>query len=73
VVDDAGRILWERYLDRLVRLVTAGMKHALSATLDEQYVALSAIDSFRRRADGQFSWRDDRHDPWWILMTIVAR
>ncbi len=73
-VDDAVRALWERYYDRLVRLAKVRLKHAPSAMLDEEDVALSAIKSFcRRAAAGQFPRLDDRHDLWRILITIAAR
>jgi DNA-directed RNA polymerase specialized sigma24 family protein len=73
-VDDAVRSLWERYFDRLVRLARVRLRHAPCAMLDEEDVALCAIQSFcRRAADGQFPRLDDRHDLWRILMTIAAR
>jgi DNA-directed RNA polymerase specialized sigma24 family protein len=73
-VDDAVRALWERYYGRLVRLAKVRLRHAPSAMLDEEDVALSAIKSFCRRATaGQFPQLDDRHDLWRILITIAAR
>jgi DNA-directed RNA polymerase specialized sigma24 family protein len=74
VMDDAVRALWERYFDRLVRLARKKLRHAPSAMQDAEDVALSAINSFcRRAADGQFPRLDDRHDLWRILMTIAVR
>jgi DNA-directed RNA polymerase specialized sigma24 family protein len=74
VVEDAVRVLWERYFDRLVRLARAKLGHAPGAMLDEEDVALSAFKSFcRRAADGQFPRLDDRQDLWRILVTIAAR
>jgi DNA-directed RNA polymerase specialized sigma24 family protein len=70
----AVRVLWEQYFDRLVRLARSRLRHPPDAMQDPEDVALSAIDSFcRRAADGQFPRLDDRHDLWRILMTIAAR
>lgn len=74
VVDDAVRVLWERYFDRLVRLARARLRQAPGSMIDAEDVALSAINSFcRRTADGRFPRLDDRQDLWRILMTIAAR
>jgi DNA-directed RNA polymerase specialized sigma24 family protein len=74
VVDDAVKALWERYFDQLVRLARRRLRHLRGAISDEEDVALSAFDSFcRRAADGKFPRLDDRHDLWRILTTIAAR
>jgi DNA-directed RNA polymerase specialized sigma24 family protein len=73
-VDDAVRALWEQYFERLVCLARSKLRPAPGAMQEAEDVALSAIDSFCRRATGgRFPRLDDRHDLWRILMTIVAR
>lgn len=71
---DAARELWGRYFDRLVRLARARLGSARCGEVDEEDVALSALDSFcRRAAAGRFPRLDDRDDLWRLLVTITAR
>jgi DNA-directed RNA polymerase specialized sigma24 family protein len=73
-MDAAARVLWERYFDRLVRLARSWLRNARNSMDDGEDVALSAIDSFcRRAAEGKFPQLDDRHDLWRILVTIAYR
>jgi hypothetical protein len=54
-VDNAMTALWDRYFDSSARLTKVRPRHAPSAMLDKEDVALSAINRFcRRAAEGQF-------------------
>jgi DNA-directed RNA polymerase specialized sigma24 family protein len=71
---DAARQLWDRYFERLVSLARARMRGKPSGLADEEDVALSAFDSFCRRAEGgQFPALGGRDDLWRLLVTITAR
>jgi DNA-directed RNA polymerase specialized sigma24 family protein len=73
--DDAANELWDRYFPRLVGLARSklgGLRRKASA--DEEDVALSAFDSFCRRAKGGgFPRLNDRDDLWRLLSTVTAR
>src|SRR5205823_11454003 len=69
-----ARELWERYFQRLVGLARKKLQHAPRRAADEEDVALSAFDSFCRRAEqGQFPRLDDRNDLWQVLLMITGR
>jgi DNA-directed RNA polymerase specialized sigma24 family protein len=73
---DAGaQHLWERYFDELVRLARKKLRaRAGGAAEDEEDAALSAFDSFcRRAASGRFPRLADRNDLWRLLVVITAR
>ncbi|MBI1915085.1 MAG: hypothetical protein HYS12_10160 [Planctomycetes bacterium] len=58
---DAVQPLWERYFRRLVGLARDRLRKLPRRTADEEDVALSAFDSFCRRAEeGRFPRLDDR-------------
>jgi DNA-directed RNA polymerase specialized sigma24 family protein len=66
--------LWERYFRRLVELARKRLRGAPRCGADEEDVALSAFDSFFRRArEGRFPQLVDRHDLWQLLVLIAAR
>jgi RNA polymerase sigma factor (sigma-70 family) len=66
--------LWESYFRRLVGLARARLHDVPRQVADEEDVALSAFDSFCRRARaGQFRSLHDRDDLWQILALITAR
>jgi DNA-directed RNA polymerase specialized sigma24 family protein len=71
----AAAALWARYFPRLVGLARAklaGLPRKASA--DEEDVALSAFDSFCRRAKGGgFPAVADRDDLWRVLATVASR
>jgi RNA polymerase sigma factor (sigma-70 family) len=70
----ALQALWERYFPPLVRLVRGKLRQVPRAAADEEDVALSAFDSFyRRAAQGQFPQLSDRHDLWSILVMVASR
>src|SRR2546421_298289 len=71
---DAAEQLWERYFHRLVCLARGKLLAVPRAAADEEDVALSAFDSFCRRAEqGLFPRLADRDDLWEILALITVR
>jgi DNA-directed RNA polymerase specialized sigma24 family protein len=71
----ATQKLWELFFGRLVSLARQRLAgRARHAADNEEDVALSAFDSFRRgAARGRFPRLNDRHDLWRLLVTITAR
>ena len=71
---DAAERLWGAYVRRLVCLARARLRAAPRRAADEEDVALSAFDSFCRRAErGQFARLDDRDDLWQLLFVLTVR
>jgi len=72
---EAVQRLWEGYFRRLVGLVRRKLRSAPpTLPADEEDVALSAFDSFCRRAEqGRFPRLDDRDDLWQLLVLIATR
>lgn len=74
--DEAAALaLWDRYFPRLVGLARARLAgFRRRAAADEEDVALSAFDSFCRRArDDGFPEVANRDDLWRVISTVVAR
>jgi DNA-directed RNA polymerase specialized sigma24 family protein len=72
--DEATRLLWSRYFERLARLGQARLRAIARGPADGEDVALSAFDSFfRGSAEGRFSQLAGRDDLWRLLTTIVIR
>jgi DNA-directed RNA polymerase specialized sigma24 family protein len=70
----AAEKLWQRYFHRLVGLARKKLHHTPRRAADEEDVALSALDTFCRRAQqGQFPDLQDRADLWHFLMVITVR
>ena len=70
----AAEELWDSYVHRLVALARARLGGTTRRAADEEDVALSAFDSFYRRAEcGQFASLSDRDDLWQILVLILER
>jgi DNA-directed RNA polymerase specialized sigma24 family protein len=66
--------LWDSYFRRLVALARARLGDLPRLIADEEDVALSAFDSFCRRAQtGHFRRLHDRDDLWQILALITVR
>jgi DNA-directed RNA polymerase specialized sigma24 family protein len=66
--------LWESYFARLVGLARARLRNISGRVADEEDVALSAFDSFYRRAEnGQFPRLEDREDLWQLLFVLTVR
>jgi DNA-directed RNA polymerase specialized sigma24 family protein len=72
--DEAARVVWEQYFDKLVRLARRKLEGVARRAADEEDVALSALKSFCRGAAGrQFPKLDDETDLWRLLVTITTR
>ena len=71
---DAARPLWEQYYHRLVATARDRLRGNRLAVADGDDVALSAFDSFCRRAEeGRFPRLNDRKDLWTLLVMIAER
>ena len=71
---DAARLLWQRYFPRLVALARKKLQATPRRVADEEDAALSAFDSFCRRAEqGQFPDLKDRDGLWALLVVLTAR
>ncbi len=69
----AGEI-WNRYYARLVAVARRRLGSSPRRTVDEEDVALSAMDHFFRGVeDGRFPKLDDRDDLWQVLVMLVSR
>jgi DNA-directed RNA polymerase specialized sigma24 family protein len=72
--EEASRRLWDAYAPRLVRVAQARLAGLPRLRTDAEDVALSALDSFlRRAAAGRFPRLDDRQDLWALLLTLTCR
>jgi DNA-directed RNA polymerase specialized sigma24 family protein len=70
----AAQGLWEAYFRRLVGLARARLAGTSTPVADAEDVALSAFDSFYRRAErGEFPHLEDRHDLWQLLLVLTVR
>ena len=71
---DAAQPLWDAYFRRLVGLARARRRRTPRGMADEEDVALSAFDSFCRRAErGLFPRLEDRDDLWQLLFVLTVR
>jgi len=70
----AAQGLWEAYFQRLVGLARARLAGTPTPVADAEDVALSAFDSFYRRAErGEFPHLEDRNDLWQLLFVLTVR
>jgi DNA-directed RNA polymerase specialized sigma24 family protein len=70
----AAQPLWDAYFHRLVALARSRLRGTARRAADEEDVALSAFDSFCRRAErGEFPRLDDRDDLWQLLFVLTVR
>ncbi len=71
---EAARIIWQAYFERLVRFARRRLGDNPRRAVDEEDVALSAINSFcRAAAENRFPVLNNRDDLWKILVTITVR
>ena len=71
---EAARLLWQRYYPRMVALARQKLKGAAPRVADEEDAALSAFDSFCRRAEQrQFPDLKDRDGLSALLVVLTAR
>lgn len=72
--DRAPEVIWQEYFEKIVRLARRRIGEMPKRAVDEEDVALSAMNSlFRGAQAGNFPKLDDREDLWKILVTITAR
>ena len=70
----AAQELWEAYFQKLIGLARARLARASTPIADAEDVALSAFDSFYRRAErGEFPRLEDRDDLWQLLFVLTVR
>ena len=70
---EAQRELWQRYFHRLIALARSRLPPDARREADEEDVALSALNSFFRRADkGEFPDVEDRASLWALLAQITV-
>jgi len=70
----AAQELWEAYFQKLIGLARARLARASTTMADAEDVALSAFDSFYRRAErGEFPRLEDRDDLWQLLFVLTVR
>jgi DNA-directed RNA polymerase specialized sigma24 family protein len=70
---EAARLLWQRYYPRLVGLARKKLRAAPRRVADEEDAALSAFNSFcRRAAQGRFPDLKDRDGLWALLVVLTA-
>jgi DNA-directed RNA polymerase specialized sigma24 family protein len=71
---DAVQKLWEDYFPRLVRQARQWLRGTRTQAVDAEDIALSAFDTFCRRAEeGCFPKLFDRGDLWQLLVVIAFR
>lgn len=72
--NSAAQKLWERYLLLLVDLAANRLRASLKRVSDEEDLALSVFEEFRRRAtQGSFPKLADREDFWQIIVQLTER
>lgn len=72
--DEAARLLWERYFERLTRVAQKRMTAMPRRDQDEEDVALSVFDILcRGAAAGRFEALTTRDDLWRLLVAITAK
>jgi len=70
----AAQQLWQRYLDRLIRLAHRKLGERPRRATDEEDVVLSAFHVFLQGVDGQrFAKLSNRDDLWQILAMLTER
>ncbi len=70
----AVEVIWGEYYEKIVRLARRRLGELPRRVVDEEDVALSAMNSLFRGAEaGRFPRLEDRDDLWKLLVTITAR
>jgi RNA polymerase sigma factor (sigma-70 family) len=71
---EAARLIWERYIQKLLQLARGKLGDQPRRFADEEDVAQSAFASFFQAAEqGRFPRLDDRNDLWQLLLMITER
>lgn len=72
--EDAAQRIWERFLDRLIRLADRKLKSSPRKALNEEDVVQQAFTQFFVQVQqGRFAKLDDRDDLWQVLTMLVDR
>ena len=72
--EQASDVIWKNYFEKLVRLSRNRLQGMPKRAVDEEDIAISAMNSFfRGAAAARFPKLEDRHDLWNLLVTITAR
>lgn len=70
----AAKEIWDRYYARLVAVARRRLGTSPRRSIDEEDMALSAMDHFFRGVeDGRFPQLEDRNDLWQVLVMLVSR
>ena len=70
----AAQRIWQRYVDRLVRLASAKLGRSPKRMADEEDVVISAFTAFCRGVEaGRFPDLNDRDDLWQVLVMLTER
>jgi len=70
----AARQLWQRYVERLIRLASRKLGNLPRRVSDEEDVVLSVFRDFLRGVEGRrFSRLHDRDDLWQVLVMLTER
>ncbi len=70
----AAQQLWQRYVERLIRLAHRKLGDLPRRVADEEDVALAAFHDFLRGVeDGRFTRLNDRDDLWQVLVMLTER
>jgi DNA-directed RNA polymerase specialized sigma24 family protein len=70
----AAQQLWQRYLERLLRLAGRKLGDLPRRVADEEDVVLSAFNDFLRGVEEErFARLDDREDLWQVLVMLTER
>ena len=70
----AAQLLWQRYVERLIRLAHRKLGDLPRRVADEEDVVLSAFNDFLHGVDeGRFTRLDDREDLWQVLVMLTER
>lgn len=68
------RMLWNRFIGRLINAARRGLRDLPRRAVDEEDVALSAFESFVRGArERRFEKLDSREDLWQLLAMLAER
>ena len=70
----AAQQLWQRYLNRLIRLASRKLGDLPRRVADEEDVANSAFHGFLRGVqEGRFTRLEDREELWQVLVMLTER
>ena len=71
--EEATQKIWERFLNRLIRLADGKLKTNRKAMDEEDVVQNAFAQFFQQVQEGRFAKLDDRNDLWQVLAMLVDR